>query len=219
VLHHDQRDHDLGAVGDMPLSFSGAARYNLGNLAGAALLASVLGVAPDVIAAVYARFGARREDNPGRLERWQVGGATVLLDYAHNPEGLGGLLAVATQLRQASGGRLGLLLGQAGNRDDGAIAQLAAVAASARPERVVLKDIDGYMRGREQGEVASILSDALLAHGVAPEGVSVLLSELEAAIALVEWARPDDVVVLPVHNLEVRSRLVDWLDRRLADPS
>ena len=101
MLHRDGRDHDLGAVGDMPLSFSGAARYNLANLAGAALLASMLGVPADIIAAGLERFGANREDNPGRLERWQVGGATVLLDYAHNPEGLAGLLAVAAQLREA----------------------------------------------------------------------------------------------------------------------
>ena len=88
------------------------------------------------------------------------------------------------------------------------------MAARARPDRVVLKDIEGYMRGREQGEVASILSDALVGHGVAPGAVSLLLSELDAAIALVEWAGANDVVVLPVHNLDVRSRLVEWLDQR-----
>jgi UDP-N-acetylmuramyl tripeptide synthase len=109
---------------------------------------------------------------------------------------------------------LGLLLGQAGNREDVAIAALAAVAAAARPARVLLKDIDGYLRGRAQGEVAAILTRELHGNGVPAEAISIELSELEAAQRLVDWAEPGDVVVLPVHNLEARARLVQWLDAR-----
>ncbi len=211
LLHRDDARHDLGPAAGMPLALDGAASYNLANLAGAALLASVLGVEASVIASVLAGFGAVRADNPGRLERWTIGGANVLVDYAHNPEGLAGLLGVAQGLR-AGDGRLLLLLGQAGNRGDDAIAALAAVAASARPDRVVLKDIAGYMRGRSEGEVARVLSAALQAGGVAARAISIELDELVASQDLVRDARPGDVVVLPVHNLDARDRLVAWLD-------
>jgi UDP-N-acetylmuramyl tripeptide synthase len=208
--------HDLGALASMPLTLGGAAPYNAANLAGAALLAACLGVAPAAIASVCARFGTRREDNPGRLERWRVGGAEVLLDYAHNPDGLAGLLAVAAQLR-APDGRLLLMLGQAGNRGDAAIVDLARVAAAARPARVALKDIAGYMRGRAEGDVAAVIAGALVQAGVPPEALMVELDEVAAARALVDAARAGDGVVLPVHNLAARAELGAWLDARAGD--
>ena len=204
---------DLGVAGDMPLTLGGTAIYNLANIAGAALAAWALGAAPEGIRELLRAFGNSRKDNPGRLERWCIDGASVLVDYAHNPEGLAGLLAVAEGLRSPEG-RLSLLLGQAGNREDSAIAALAATAAAARPVRVLLKDIDGYLRGRAQGEVAALLSRQLQLHGISADAIGIELSEVEAARQLVEAAGPGDVVVLPVHNLEARARLVTWLDAR-----
>ena len=219
LLHVDGLTHRLGAVARMPLTIAGSARYNIANIAGAALVAAGLDIAPDVITRVLSEFGRSRLDNPGRLERWRIGGADVLLDYAHNPDGLRGLLCVAEVIRTRSGGRLGLLLGQAGNRDDKAIRELACTAAAARPERVVLKDLAGYMRGRESGDVPAVLRDELLRQGMAEASVHIVLVEVDGAVALLEWARPGDVLVLPVHNLGARAELVALLDARSAVPS
>ena len=211
--------HDLGAVAAMPLTLSGSARYNIANLAGAALLAALVGIGAATIRAVLAEFGSRREHNPGRLERWMIGGASVILDYAHNPEGLAGLLAVAAQVREATGGRMGLLLGQAGNRDDDAVAQLARAAAGARPDFVVLKDMQGYLRGREPGEVPALLQAELLRQGLPPSAMCTVLPEVGAARALLDWSRAGDVLVLPVHNLSARAALVQWLDAEAGAPT
>jgi cyanophycin synthetase len=113
-------EQDLGSVTGMPLSIGGIAAYNIANLAAAALVADSLGIAARTIAAVFARFGEKIADNPGRMMRFEFKGAHVLIDYAHNPDGLRGFLSVATQLRGQ--GRLGLLLGHAGNRQDADIA-------------------------------------------------------------------------------------------------
>ncbi|MGH8028421.1 MAG: Mur ligase family protein, partial [Arenimonas sp.] len=137
----------LGKVASMPLALGGVAIYNIANLAGAALAADGLGIATGTIAAVLADFGTASSDNPGRMQRWRLGATTVLLDYAHNPDGLAGFLRVATALR--GDGRLGLALGQAGNRPDDDIRALARVAAGFHPGRIVLKDIDGFLRGRK----------------------------------------------------------------------
>jgi UDP-N-acetylmuramyl tripeptide synthase len=213
-LHRHGVRHCLGEVATMPLTLAGSARYNIANIAGAALLAASIGIEHAIIAEVLAGFGRRRQDNPGRLERWRIAGADVLLDYAHNPEGLTGLLVVAERIRAARRGRLGLLLGQAGNRDDAAIAELARSAAAAAPEMVVLKDLDGYMRGRTPGEVPELLHAELLRLGLPEAALRTVLPEVEAAQALLAWSRPDDVLVLPVHNLAARATLVEWLDAR-----
>jgi UDP-N-acetylmuramyl tripeptide synthase len=211
MLYADGAVHALGAVAQMPLSLGGVASYNIANAAGAALLAHALGIAPAHVATVLARFGASNADNPGRLQRWQHQGVEILLDYAHNPDGLRGLLAIARGLAGRDG-RLGLLLGQAGNREDEAIRELARTAAAARPERVVLKDLPGFLRGRGPGEVPALLLEELRRCGMEDERLHVLLAEAEAARSLLAWARRGDVLVLPVHGPEARAQLMALLD-------
>ena len=204
-------EFDLGAITAMPLSVTGSATYNVANLAGAALCALAFGVPARTIAAVYASFGGRVEDNLGRLMRLELGGVQILLDYAHNPAGLSGILEVAGHLRKR--GRLGLLLGHAGNRADEDLQKLASVAAAADPDLVVVKEIDGYRRGRREGEVAGILRAALLGGGLTESATPVRLLELEAARYALEWARPGDLLVLLVHSLAARAAVTELLQR------
>lgn len=212
VLSVDSVEHDLGDATAMPLSLGGSARYNIANAAASALAASALGIAATTIASVLARFGNDPRDNPGRLQRWRLGEVQVLLDYAHNPDGLRGLLQVADNLR--AGGRLALILGQAGNRGDDDIRELAAVAAQSHPDRVWLKDIAGdYLRGRAPGEIAAILFGALRAAGLDADALPVCLDETEASREALQWARAGDVLVLPIHEPERRDDVVALLDR------
>ncbi len=194
---------DLGAVADMPLTVDGSAHYNVSNVAGAALAAMGLSIPPATIASVFARFGRDPSDNPGRLMRYDYRGAQVLMDYAHNPEGLRGLMNVAARLRGT--GRLAVLLGQAGNRENADMELLAATAASYRPDFVVVKEIESYLRGRAPGEVPAILRAALLRAGLPEAALEVCLTELSAVRRVLEWSRPGDVLVLPVHDRAVRA--------------
>jgi cyanophycin synthetase len=209
-MSHGGADHDLGDVAGMPMSLGGRALYNVANGAAASLAAVALGVAPVAIARTLARFGAAHGDNPGRLQHWRFGALQVYVDYAHNPEGLLGLLEAVDAGRR--GGRLGLLLGHAGNREDADLRAVAATAAEFRPELVVLKDIGGYERGRAPGEVAAIMRSALVASGVDDEAIETRLDEVEAARRPLSWARDGDLLVLPVHELQARARVVDLLD-------
>lgn len=208
LLWHDEVLHDLGALGQMPLTLGGAAGYQVENLAAAALAAALVGWPLDAIRGVLARFGTQARDNPGRLERWPHRGATVLVDYAHNPDGLARLLEVA---RSLSPKRLGLLLGQAGNRDDMAITTLARVAAQAAPDRVLIKELPAMLRGRALGEVPALIEQGLLAGGFTGARIGHEPDEEQAARALLAWAEPGDVIVLPVHTAVVRERLAALL--------
>jgi UDP-N-acetylmuramyl tripeptide synthase len=211
VLHVEGVDHELGAVAAMPLTVEGSATYNVANLAGAALVASALGVPPRVIAAVAATFGARAADNAGRLMRYEVRGVHVLVDYAHNPEGIRGLLLVAQHLRR-SGGRLGMILGHAGNRQDADIRAVAAVAAEYRPDLVVVKEDEAYLRGRPPGEIPRLIRAELLQRGFPEAAVPLRASELEGVRAALDWARPGDVLALPVHSAAARAAAIELLE-------
>ena len=209
ILDRGRAQHDLGSMRDMPLTVGGSARYNIANLAGAALVAAALGVPPAVIARVFARFGASRSDNFGRMMRFERGGVQILVDYAHNVEGLRGLLEVAEHLR--GGGRLGTLLGHAGNRQDAEIEALARVAAGFRPELVVVKENEAHLRGRAPGEIPRIIHAALLEAGLPESALPVRMSELEAVQCALEWARPGDVLALPVHSGAARAAVLELL--------
>jgi UDP-N-acetylmuramyl tripeptide synthase len=206
-------EHDLGAITDMPLTVAAAATYNISNLAGAALAAAALGIEPRTIAWVFASFGSDLADNAGRLMQFQVGGVRVVLDYAHNPDGLRGVLQVARQLRSDTG-RLGMLLGHAGNRLNKDIEELAYVAAEFSPELIVVKEDEGHLRGRQQGEVPAIILNALLRSGLPESAVPICPSEVDAASLALDWARPGDAVVLLIHASDARVKVLEMLRSR-----
>ena len=216
LLARDGMVSNLGKVAEMPLTMGGVAAYNIANIAAAALAAAALGVDAQTIAHVLMHFGDSRHDNPGRLERWNIAGINVLIDYAHNPDGLANLLRVSQSIQRQQRGRLGLLLGQAGNREDGAISELAQVAAEYKPDLIVIKEIASMLRGREFGEVPHLLQKSLTQSGYAIENIRTMPDEVDAARVLLQWAQADDVLVLPIHQKPARTELITLLDAMVA---
>jgi len=127
---------------------------------------------------------------------------------------LHGFLSIVQKLKQD--GRLALLLGQAGNREDKDIRELAKVAASFNPDFIVLKDIDGFIRGREPGEVALILQAALVECGIPASRITTQLDEVEAVRTILNWAKAGDMLALPIHSTAGRIE-VEALMQTLGD--
>jgi len=213
-LSSGSREHDLGVIKGMPLTVDGTATYNVENLAGAALVATKLGVPPAKIAQVFATFGRDLADNNGRLMRFDIGGVQIIVDYAHNPDGLRGVMRVAQQLR-APHGRIGMLLGHAGNRLNADIEELALVATEFSPDLIVVKEDEGHLRGRQPGEVPAIIQNSLMGAGMAEAAVPICPSEVDAALMALDWARPGDALVLLIHSSSARTRMLEILESRL----
>lgn len=209
VLYHDSTWHDLGAVDDMPLTVRGAAPHNVQNILGAALLATALGTTPAGIRIALATFGASNRDNPGRLQRYEFSGVSVLVDYAHNPDGLAALCETAASMPAT---RRLLLLGQAGNRDDEEIRDLARVAMRRLSfDRVIIKEELKLLRGRSEGDVPRILCDELDHLGVPHENVEITRDEVIAMRRAFEWSRAGDLLVCPIHV--DKADILAWLGR------
>lgn len=201
--------HDLGDVGRMPITLGGQARHNIANACGAAVLGSVVGVPVTAIRAALATFGASPDDNPGRLMIRRVGGVIVVMDYAHNPDGMASLCVTAATM---PANRRLLMLGQAGNRDN---VQLRALAASAwhtqQFDRIIIKEMKAMLRGRAPGEVPGVLRAGLIDAGAAPADIGFADSEYRGVCDALAWARADDVLVLGVHV--ERARVLALMDR------
>jgi UDP-N-acetylmuramyl tripeptide synthase len=207
---HDGRAWaDVAAVADVALAAGGRARHNVANAVTAVALASALGAPMAAVRDALHHFGAAPGDNPGRLEVVPVGDVTAVVDYAHNPAGLTALLGAAAALPAR---RRLLVLGQAGDRDDDAIADLARAAwAHGSVDRVQLKEVESMLRGRAPGDVPARLRTALDAAGAPPEVVAggVACTEVEATRAALTWACAGDLLVMPLH--EDRAAVVAWL--------
>jgi UDP-N-acetylmuramyl tripeptide synthase len=137
------------------------------------------------------------------------------MDYAHNPDGLRGVMRVAQGLR-APGGRVGMLLGHAGNRLNADIEELALVATEFAPDLIVVKEDEGHLRGRQPGEVPAIIQNALLKVGMPESAVPIRPSEVDAALLALDWARPGDALVLLIHSTPARARMLEILRSRTA---
>jgi UDP-N-acetylmuramyl tripeptide synthase len=211
VLARGDRRATLLQIGEVPITFGGTAEHNVANTLAAVAAAAALGIGvPHMMAALRA-FGQRLEDNPGRTNLIQLGGVRILLDFAHNPHGMSALVAVAETIPAQ---RRLLLVGQAGDRNDEAIRELARAAWKLRPNHVVVKEMEGYLRGRELGEVPALLADEFSRLGVPEEAISWAGPELAGVRRALEWARPGDLLVLAVH--EDRPAVLGLLDRLAA---
>ena len=85
------------------------------------------------------------------------------------------------------------------------------MAAEFRPALVVVKELEAYRRGRQPGEVPALIWAALLRAGLPEAGLAMRQTEIEAVRSALEWARPGDVLALPVHGLAARAATLDLL--------
>ena len=208
VLMNGEQRTVLASIREIPMTFQGVAVHNVANALAGAAAAAALGISPEIISNALRRFGRDLDDNPGRANLLELGGAHILLDFAHNPHGMTALVEVA---RTIPAERRLVLVGQAGDRNDEAIRALARAAWEFRPDHVVVKDMEGYLRGRAPGEVPTLLADEFSRLGLREDALSRPGDELPSVRRALEWARPGDLLVLAVH--EDRRAVVELFDQ------
>ena len=92
--------------------------------------------------------------------------------------------------------RRALCFGQAGDRTDKLIQELARDAWSIGLDRVVVSELAAYHRGREQGEVFEIIRDELVKAGAIPSQIMHFETEMESFLSAISWAEPGDLVIM-----------------------
>lgn len=208
VALHRGEEQVITTLDQVPITLGGAARHNVYNALGVTALALALHLDPEAVARGLRNFHGTPGENPGRLNLFEFGGTRVIADFAHNPHGMDALVELA---RVFPAERRLIILGQAGDRDDQAIRDFARSAWGARPDRIVLKEMEKYRRGRAPGEASGILCEEFLRLGAAPESITRADSEFEAVRVALAWARPGDLLILPLHA--DRDRCLGYLDR------
>ncbi|HYJ12307.1 MAG TPA: Mur ligase family protein [Thermomicrobiales bacterium] len=207
---HVQFGHDgvvdvLTDVNDIPITFGGKAVHMLENALCAAAAALALGLDKDQVASGLAVFRNEVNQNKGRLNVFEVNGATVIVDFAHNTAGLKHLLNLGRAMTD-EGGKLYVVVGSAGDRPDDALEELGRVGAS-QADVVIVKDTYKYLRGRERGDIPRQILLGTTAAGV-PDP-----PQAEGEFAAFEWGmdklEPGDT--LAIMCIEDFDRIVERL--------
>jgi cyanophycin synthetase len=172
------------AVEAIPATLGGIARHNVANALSAAAGARAMGASIEQVAQGLRSFGASLDDRYGRLDVYRRGQTTVVVDFAHNEAGVEALMAVGEGLagdRRARAGRctLAIILGSAGDRPDDTLRAMGRVA-SEHADRVIVKEMLRYLRGRARESVVGELRAGLAAGGMDPGTIPVFPDEPSA---------------------------------------
>jgi len=130
----------------------------------------------------------------------------VVVDYAHNEDGMIGLTEILRGLR-APGAEIWLAICTAGDRTD-EILRGFAFRAAVGADHLAIADLRHYTRGRTAQEIYDRLAAAAEEAGVVD--VQRYQGELHALTAMLDRSRPRDVV--GVTALGMRAKIFRWLD-------
>jgi UDP-N-acetylmuramyl tripeptide synthase len=180
-------------VRDLPIAYGGAARYNVRNALTALALARALDVPDAAIAEGLTTFRSDPETNPGRANVFEVQGARVWVDFAHNAHGLDALIEAVAAVPAE---RRLFLFGQAGDRTDADIEALARTAARLQADCYLVAEYPKHLRGRAAGEVPRLLHRTLLDAGIAESAVEDAPDPLAGTRRALAWSKPGDLLVL-----------------------
>jgi cyanophycin synthetase len=193
VLHRTGERTPLMPAAEIPATLGGIAEFNIENALAAAAMTLAYGVPVDTVRRALASFTSSFEESPGRLNVDDGNGFRVIVDYAHNPASLGALGQVIDKMRERYGRVIGMV-SIPGDRRDADIAEMGRLAGKIFDEIVFREAPDG--RGRQEGEVTSLMSDGALASGLSPDRIRRIVDEHHAAEACLQMATPGDLVVL-----------------------
>ncbi len=195
-------------VSDVPLTMGGAARYNVLNALGALCISRAMGLSDKAICAGLSGFQNDPKDNPGRCNEFHVNGARIYVDFAHNPHSIA---AVTGAMAAIPAKRRFIMLSHAGDRSDQDIRDVTATALELKPDYVVAVELSEYLRGRELGEITTLIADECMKQGMAPEQVIHAASPLDGTAKVLDKLQADDLVLLLV--LSERDKIFEMLEQ------
>jgi folylpolyglutamate synthase/dihydropteroate synthase len=208
LVYFDGRQFaEVCTIEEVPMTLNGAALHNVSNALGAIGVAAAMGYTLAQIATGLKKFNSDASDNPGRMNHFTLATqARVIVDFAHNEHGVN---AIVDTVRRMPARRKWALLGSAGDRSDEHIAAIARGVCSIGPDRVVITELENYLRGRKPGEVSQILKQACLRSGLVEEDIHLVASPLAGVELAVTRMDAQDLGLFLVHSQ--RNQVIEYL--------
>jgi cyanophycin synthetase len=212
LFERRHRLHHVVRLEDVPVTLAGISTPNVRNALGAAAAALALGIPVEAVAQGLRTFVLDAEHNPGRANLFELEDRIVVVDYAHNEEGMRGLVEICQGLRRPRA-RTWLAFGAAGDRTNAILHRLAYTAARGA-DQVAIAELRRYLRGRDPKDLLQRL--LLGADDGGARHTPVFPDEVHALEWMLSGSAPEDV--LAVAALGQRSQVLALLRERGAAP-
>ncbi|MCB0933207.1 MAG: hypothetical protein KDB71_15080 [Mycobacterium sp.] len=214
ILAAGSSETDLMPVHDIPATMNGLLTFNESNAMFAAALAWAQGIDTGIIRTALSAFDNSMDQNPGRYNFVDGLPFDVLVDFAHNPDGMRGICSAAAALPVA--GRRLLCSVNIGSRHPSHVAMIAPLIASTFDEFVLSCDPKLVAQhpeyaGADPSAVMVARSRRLLQEqGVDTRRITTETSPPAAIRGTLDSARPGDLVVLLADHDLARCVIDQW---------
>jgi cyanophycin synthetase len=211
VLCDGRREVPLMPIARVPLTHGGRIAFQVENVLAAVGAAWSMGLAREVIRAGLETFAADMQTLPGRFNLLEIHGATVIVDYGHNVSSLAAMIDAMAQFPQQ---RRTVVYTAAGDRRNCDMIRQGELLAGAF-DKVILYE-DQYVRGRNQGEIMS-----LLRQGMTSSGRAVEVDEIKGVFPAIEMALDNagegELILLQCDTVDETVDFVkQYIDRKCA---
>jgi cyanophycin synthetase len=146
----------VGKLIDIPLTLGGRAECMIQNILPAILSMAIMGVEIETIREGLVDFIPGPINTPGRMNIYEFGDKTVMVDYAHNPDGFRRLATFMDALPNSP--KIGIITCPGDRRDEDHI-NIGMLSAEIFDEIIVRYDHD--LRGRTQGNIGSLIREGI----------------------------------------------------------
>jgi cyanophycin synthetase len=180
----------------VPLTHRGRIGFQVENALATAAAGWALGQSFEQVAEGLATFASNLKQSPGRFNLFEIGDATVIVDYGHNVSALKALVDVVEQFPHS---QRSIVYTAAGDRRDIDLIEQGELLGKTF-DRVVLYE-DHYRRGRVEGEIIGLFRRGI---GDAPRARHIM--EIQGAVPAVEAAlrasQPGELLVIQADEVD-----------------
>lgn len=196
---------------EIPLLYNGILKFNTENIMAAC--AALAGLKTDfgLIRKGLETFNPNR-DNRGRFNIFKCLKRTIILDYGHNTEGYKAVFEALKNIKEYK--KITGVIGVPGDRKDSSIQEIGKLCAENLDEIIIKEDKD--KRGRDVGEVAVILRDAVKES--CGKKACICLDEYKAFKKAVSISKPEEAVIIFCEEIQpVLECIKFWEESSKAD--
>jgi cyanophycin synthetase len=190
ALAEGEYEFTLLSLDRIPLTLGGRIDFQVENVLAATAACWALGLPAEQIRLGLESFSAQMDKVPARFNVFEIAGATVIVDYGHNPSSLAAILSAIgsfpAQMRTA-------VYSVAGDRRDCDIIRQGELLGGAF-DRVLLYE-DHYLRGRPPGDIIGLLR-AGLAGARRTREMQAFNTWTSAADAALRLIRPGELLLV-----------------------
>lgn len=214
ILAEGANETALIDLADVPLTFGGRIGFQIENVLAASAAAWALEIDLDTIRASLESFTSEPSQVPGRFNVIESRGATVIIDYSHNPSAV---IALGQALDAFPHKHRAIAFSAAGDRRDADILRQGEILGEYFDHVIVFEDCN---RGRPDGEVLGLLrkgAEQGPRTRTITEGPS---NERDAITLALESLRPGHLLVIQPDEIEATVAFVqEWLAGRPTAPA